>query len=411
MEPPGSTPSNYEGTEERRVTVFLCGDVMMGRGIDQILPHPSDPTIYEPVACDARTYIELAEAVNGPIARPVEFSYIWGDASAELQRVAPDARIVNLETGVTRSDEPRPKGINYRMHPENVGCLTVAGIDVCVLANNHVLDYGYSGLVETLETLHGGGLKTTGTGRTLTEARQPAAVDLGGNARVVVHGFGTNSSGIPSSWAATEDRSGVNFVSDLSEAEAAAIAECVREDKRNGDVTIASIHWGTNWGYEVSGAQIRFAHRLIDGGIDIVHGHSSHHPRPIEVYRNRIILYGCGDFINDYEGICGYEEYRPDLALMYFPTVNPANGESVQLRMMPMQLRKMRLNRAAPGDVRWLRDTLTRISMCFGSWVEEGDDGSLFLRWESTSGSQRDRDSQKQEFGIAKGGNANGYTL
>jgi poly-gamma-glutamate capsule biosynthesis protein CapA/YwtB (metallophosphatase superfamily) len=411
MEPPGSAASNTEGPEERRVTLFLCGDVMTGRAIDQILPHPSDPTIYEPVVRDARTYIELAEAVNGPIPRPVEFSYIWGDALTELQRLAPDARIVNLETSVTRSDEPWPKGINYRMHPENIGCLTVAGIDVCVLANNHVLDYGYCGLVETLETLHRAELKTTGAGRTLTEARQPAIVDLSSDARVLVHGFGTKSSGIPGSWAATEDRPGVNFVSDLSEAEAAAVAERAREGKRSGDVIIASIHWGTNWGYQVSGAQIRFAHRLIDGGIDIVHGHSSHHPRPIEVYRNRIILYGCGDFINDYEGICGYEDYRPDLALMYFPTVNPANGESVQLRMTPMQLRKMRLNRAAPGDVRWLRDTLTRISNCFGSWVEEGDDGSLFLRWESTSVFQRERDSHKQEFGIARGSDANGETV
>ena len=39
------------------------------------------------------------------------------------------------------------------------------------------------------------------------------------------------------------------------------------------------------------------------GGIDVVHGHSSHHPRPIEVYQRRLILYGCGDFIDDYEGI------------------------------------------------------------------------------------------------------------
>ena len=50
-------------------------------------------------------------------------------------------------------------------------------------------------------------------------------------------------------------------------------------------------------------SQIRFAHRLIDAGVDVVHGHSSHHPRPIEVYRGKLILYGCGDTIDDYEGI------------------------------------------------------------------------------------------------------------
>ena len=366
---------------ERPITVFLCGDVMTGRGIDQILPNPSEPRIYEEVVSDARTYVELAEDVNGPIPRPVDFSYIWGDALAELQRVAPDARIVNLETSVTVSDDAWPKGINYRMRPANIGCLAAAGIDVCVLANNHVLDYGYSGLFETLETLHQADLRITGAGRTLAEARQPAVVDLAADFRVVVHGLGTETSGIPPSWAADQDLARVNFLFDLSDETAAAIEESVWEIKRSQDVTIASIHWGGNWGYEVSREHIRFAHRLIDSGVDIVHGHSSHHPRPIEVYRNRLILYGCGDFINDYEGIHGYEQYRADLVLMYFATINPAGGDLVQLRMTPMQIRKMRLNRATPRDAEWLTERLARINMGFGSSVEGAEDGSLLLRW------------------------------
>ncbi len=368
-------------SRDRLVTIFLCGDVMTGRGIDQLLPHPSDPRIYEKFISDARTYVELAEDVNGPIPRPVEPSYIWGDALAELQQVAPDARMVNLETSVTVRDEPWPKGINYRMHPANVGCLADAGIDVCVLANNHVLDYSYSGLVETLETLDRAGLQTTGAGRTLAEARWPAVVDLADDSRVVIHGLGTETSGIPPSWAAAEDRPGVDVLFDLSDATAAAIEERVREVKQSQDVTIASIHWGTNWGYDVPREHIRFAHRLIDSGVDIVHGHSSHHPRPIEVYQNRLILYGCGDCINDYEGIGGYEQYRADLVLMSFATLNPASGDLVRLRMTPMQIRKMRLHRAAPRDVRWLTNRLARISMGFGSWLEEAEDGSLLLRW------------------------------
>jgi poly-gamma-glutamate capsule biosynthesis protein CapA/YwtB (metallophosphatase superfamily) len=368
-------------SRDRLATIFLCGDVMTGRGIDQLLPHPSDPRIYERFVSDARTYVELAEDVNGPIPRPVEPSYIWGDALAELQQVAPDARIVNLETSVTVSGEPWPKGINYRMHPANVGCLAAAGIDVCVLANNHVLDYGYSGLVETLETLDRAGLKTTGAVRTLAEARWPAVVDLADDSRVVIHGLGTETSGIPPSWAAAEERPGVDVLFDLSDATAAVIEERVREVKQSQDVTIASIHWGTNWGYDVPREHIRFAHRLIDSGVDIVHGHSSHHPRPIEVYQNRLILYGCGDFINDYEGIGGYEQYRADLVLMYFATLNPASGDLVRLRITPMQIRKMRLHRAAPRDVRWLTNRLARISMGFGSWLERAEDRSLLLHW------------------------------
>jgi poly-gamma-glutamate capsule biosynthesis protein CapA/YwtB (metallophosphatase superfamily) len=375
---------NMNVSGERHVTVFLCGDVIIRRGIDQILPHPSDPRIHEACVRDARPYVALAEAVNGPMPRPVELSYIWGDALAELQHVAPEARIVNLETSVTRSDDTWPKGINYRMHPANVGCLTTAGIDVCVLANNHVLDYGYSGLVETLEMLHRVGLQTAGAGRTLAEARQPAMVDVAANCRVVVHGFGTDTSGIPPSWAATEDLPGVEVLFDLSDETAAAIETRVRAVKRRQDITIASIHWGSNWGYEVPHAHVRFAHRLIDSGVDLVHGHSSHHPRAIEVYQKRLILYGCGDLINDYEGIRGYERYRDDLVLMYFATLHPASGDLVQLRMTPMQLRKMRLNRAMPGDVRWLTTRLTQITQGFGSRVEGVEDGSLLLRWERT---------------------------
>lgn len=364
----------------RLVTLFLCGDVMTGRGIDQILPHPSDPRIYEPLITDAQAYVELAENLNGAIPEPHGFSYIWGDALVELQRVAPDACIVNLETSVTRSDSALPKGINYRMNPDNVGCLTAAGIDVCVLANNHVLDYGHSGLVETLETLHRAGLKTTGAGRRLGEARRPAVVDVAADSRVVIHGFGTKTSGIPASWAAAEELPGIDFVFDLSDETAADIANRVRLAKRSGDITIASVHWGANWGYDVPPEHIRFAHRLIDGGIDVVHGHSSHHPRPLEIYRRRIILYGCGDFLNDYEGIRAHEEYRSDLALMYFATLNPASGDLVELRMTPMQIRQMRLNRVARRDAEWLAETLTRISVDFGSWVEGGDNGSLVLR-------------------------------
>jgi poly-gamma-glutamate capsule biosynthesis protein CapA/YwtB (metallophosphatase superfamily) len=365
---------------KRLVTLFLCGDVMTGRGIDQILPHPSDPRIYEPLITDAQAYVELAENLNGAIPEPHGFSYIWGDALVELQRVAPDACIVNLETSVTRSDSALPKGINYRMNPDNVGCLTAAGIDVCVLANNHVLDYGHSGLVETLETLHRAGLKTTGAGRRLGEARRPAVVDVAADSRVVIHGFGTKTSGIPASWAAAEELPGIDFVFDLSDETAADIANRVRLAKRSGDITIASVHWGANWGYDVPPEHIRFAHRLIDGGIDVVHGHSSHHPRPLEIYRRRIILYGCGDFLNDYEGIRAHEEYRSDLALMYFATLNPASGDLVELRMTPMQIRQMRLNRVARRDAEWLAETLTRISVDFGSWVEGGDNGSLVLR-------------------------------
>jgi len=364
------------------VTLFLCGDVMTGRGVDQILPHPSGPQIFEPYVKDAREYVSLAEAHNGPISKPVTGAYIWGEALSELARVVPDVRIINLETSVTESDDYwRGKGINYRMHPQNIACLTAAHVNVCGLANNHVLDYGYAGLTQTLETLTRAGVKPVGAGRTLAEAQAPAIVTLANATRVIVFAFGTDTSGIPSDWAARDDRPGVDLLPDLSEVTVRRIADRLRQVRRPRDIVVASIHWGSNWAYDVPREHVRFAHWLIDGGIDIVHGHSSHHPRPIEVYRDRLILYGCGDFIDDYEGIEGYEQYRDDLVLMYFATLSPATGELTALQMTPMQIRKMTLNKASRTDAEWLRDTLERVNGSYGTHVELTEERTLSVRW------------------------------
>ena len=120
---------------------------MTGRGIDQILSHPSSPALYEPYVTDARDYVRLAEMVHGAMPRRVSPAHVWGDALDLLRQHGPDVRIVNLETAITTSgDYWKDKGINYRMHPENVSVLLAAGIDIVALANNHVLDWGYGGL-------------------------------------------------------------------------------------------------------------------------------------------------------------------------------------------------------------------------------------------------------------------------
>jgi poly-gamma-glutamate synthesis protein (capsule biosynthesis protein) len=373
---------NISSRSAHGVRLFLAGDVMLGRGIDQVLPHPSDPRLYEPSVSSAARYVALAEKANGPIPRPVSFSYVWGDALDELRRAQPDARIVNLETGVTKSDNYAPKGINYRMGPGNIPCLTAAGIDCCVLANNHVLDWGQAGLLETLDTLTSAGIRTAGAGRNAAQASAPALLDAAGRGRIVIFAFGSETSGIPSDWAASENEPGVNLLRDMSDRTVERIAAQTLKAKRAGDVLVASIHWGANWGYESSRSQTRFAHGLIDAaGVDVVYGHSSHHPKGIEVYRQKLILYGCGDFLNDYEGIGGYEEFRDDLTVMYLPLLSRANGTLLELRMVPFQIRKFRLGRASRGDAAWLRDVLDREGARLGTRVMLGEDNTLRLAW------------------------------
>lgn len=364
------------------VEVFLGGDVMLGRGIDQILPRPGDPTLCERSVRDARTYVELAEAVNGPIPRPVDCSWPWGDALAILDGFRPDVRLVNLETSVTRSEHfAAGKGIHYRMSPDNVPALYAVRPDVCSLANNHVLDFGISGLEETLDVLTRAGIPVVGAGRNADEAARPvqAPSDVPGGGRVVVFAFGSTSSGVPASWAATADRPGIALLPDLSEETAAAITTQVSRVKRQDDLVVVSLHWGSNWGYGVAARQIRFAHRLVDGGVDLVHGHSAHHPRPIEVYRDHLILYGCGDLIDDYEGISGYEQYRDDLRLLYLATMERATGYLTALRMVPMQAHRMRLRPAARGDCEWLCRTLNRMSRRYGTRIALDADGLALI--------------------------------
>ena len=364
------------------VTLFLAGDVMTGRGIDQILPHPGDDRLHEGWLKSARDYVRLAERANGPVPNPVAFDYVWGSALAELDRRKPDARIVNLETAVTTSTDYEPKGINYRMSPANMPAITAAGIDCCVLANNHVLDWGTAGLLDTLTVLGGAGVRRAGAGCCPTDAAAPAVLATAKEARVLVFAFASTCSGVPRDWAAGTGKPGVNVLPSLAVQHAERLAQDILAVRRPHDLVVASVHWGPNWGYEIPDAQRRFAHHLIDAGaVDLVHGHSAHHFKAIEVYRNKAILYGCGDFIDDYEGIAGYEEFRDDLVLMYLPRIGAADGTLATLEMVPFQIRNMRLNPVSAPDRAWLLQRLNRECARFGTYAAVGADGMLRLHW------------------------------
>jgi poly-gamma-glutamate capsule biosynthesis protein CapA/YwtB (metallophosphatase superfamily) len=372
------------GDRATAVTLFLCGDVMTGRGIDQILSHPGDPVLHEPYVDSAAEYVRLAEVKNGPIPRRSGLAYIWGDALGELQRAAPDLRVINLETAVTTSNEyDVTKQIHYRMHPANIGCVTAAGVNCCVLANNHVLDWGRAGLLETVETLSKAGLKAAGAGRNLDEAARPAVFDPLGKGRVLVFACGCRSAGIPAHWAATDSRPGVWLIDEESPACVVEIANRVRRAKQPADIVVVSIHWGGNWGYEIPGAQTAFAHNLIDrASVDVIHGHSSHHVKALEVYRGKPILYGCGDLLTDYEGIAGREEFRDDLGLLYLLTIDLESRIVTQLEMTPTLLQRFRLTHPNSADTAWLMKRLNRDGRRWGTTVKQLADKRLALHWE-----------------------------
>ncbi len=118
--------------------------------------------------------------------------------------------------------------------------------------------------------------------------------------------------------------------------------------------------------------------------MDLLHGHSSHHVKGIEIYRGKAIIYGCGEFLNDYEGIPGYEEYRGDLALMYFPTLGRPSGRLQRFAMIPTQTRALRVNSVPEEGQRWLFETLNREGRKLGTSAELGAIHTFRLRWDDT---------------------------
>lgn len=331
---------------------------MLGRGIDQIQMYSTPSKIYEDYLRDARSYVRLAESINGEIPHDVPADYVWGEALALFSKRKPDLKIINLETAVTCSERYYPKGINYRMHPKNVSILEAAGVDICALANNHVLDWGLEGLKETLLTLDSENILYAGAGKTLDEAMAPAIIESK-DGRILFFSAAHLYSGVPSDWSATANLGGVFFIRHLNKETVEEINTLINSYKKPGDVVVFSIHWGSNWGYEIPRDHKKFARSLIDrAGVDIVYGHSSHHPRAIEVYEGRPIFYGCGDFINDYEGIGGHREFRGDLVFAYFLDFQFSPFKLRRIDMDCLKIKRFQLTRPSQKEVKWMYEML-----------------------------------------------------
>jgi poly-gamma-glutamate synthesis protein (capsule biosynthesis protein) len=231
-----------------------------------------------------------------------------------------------------------------------------------------VLDWGQEGLLDTLDTLDRLHIRHSGAGRDRAEALRPAVLELG-DRRIAVFSVGCADAGVSPRWSAREQRPGVHALVDLGADSARRLRHAIEPWRQPHTLVVLSLHWGPNWGFAIDAAHQRFAHQMIDdAGVDLVHGHSSHHVKGIEVHHGHLILYGCGDLLTDYEGITGYEAYRGDLGLMYFANIDDDNA-LVGLDMVPTRMHRFRITEADSQDTRWLATTLTRSGETLGTSV------------------------------------------
>ena len=310
---------------------FFPGDLMLARGVDQVLPNPlRNASLRESCCTHANDYVRLAMKKCAIQRKPTwTAKELLGDLLPALRSREPiDLSVVNLETSVTTNDEFWPrKGVCYRASKEN--CLDVLAtlrVDVLTLANNHTLDFGIKGLIDTLDAIDSA--SRVGAGRNDLQAFEPKIV-----ADTAVFGLCLENSGVPVSWQARRNAAGLALILDEHD-----LNRVAREIERTDvPIKIVSLHAGGNWGYSIEPETRMVCRRLIDAGAHFVHGHSSHHARSAELYKRRLILFGCGELLNDYEGIgdhAGFpsKTYNADLRYAYFPTLNDT-GEFTEMKI------------------------------------------------------------------------------
>ena len=334
--------------------LFLGGDVMTGRGIDQLFALHNPDDFGKPDYVSGQQYLSWSSLLHGPEVLPVRHDYIWGTALSILDTAQPDFRLVNLETSITASAAWEKKTYTFRMHPSNTACLNAAGLDCCVLANNHVLDFGMEGMHDTIGSLDSAGIGHTGAGSDIAEAERPFVKVLPGGKRILVFSWGFRDSGCGfAHWAADIKSPGINYLPDYSEASAKLMCRAIERYRRNGDLVVASLHWGRNRVQRIPPLHRAMARYLIDhADVDVIHGHSAHHVLEVEVYKGKPVLYGCGDLINDYEGKPENRQFRGYLGAMFFLDMDTGTHLLKSFHVRPVQRRRFRLELPLPEDVK-----------------------------------------------------------
>jgi len=300
--------------------------------------------------------------------RPPE--YPWGDTLPLLRRA--DALVGNLEFVLADDGEPWPgKTFHFRADRRAVASLEAAGFALVSVANNHVLDYGTDAALESLATLSERGIRFAGAGADADEARRPAVIrrdDL----TIALLAFTDNEP----DWEAGPESPGVHHVPvDLHDHRAAALLDAVARQREVADLVIASAHWGGNWGVAVPRDHRAFGRALVDAGADVVFGHSPHIVRGVEVYRGRPILYGAGDFVDDY-AVDPVE--RNDRAFVF--VLRTEDAVPTELRLHPTEIVGFHV-RLADRHAAEIADAMARRCAALGTrTVWDDDEGCLVIR-------------------------------
>jgi len=360
-------------------TILLLGDLMIGRLIDALLP--TSIAREHPESCpeDAAHTVDTYILPNNPQLKSYNYRSPWGNA-VDLIRSS-DGVLVNLETALTTGTTPWPgKVFNYRSHPGNVKCLTEVGLG------------GGSHKASTVQTLSDAGIEFAGAGRTKEEAAQPGIIELSGTDGKKWDVKCWSFSDHPTDWKSEECLNLIDYTSksrDLMKRQIMAADQTKDSKKTSGclGLKVVSMHWGPNYRWHPAHEIVATAHWLIDEcDVDLIHGHSSHHVQGVEVYKGKLIVYGCGDFVDDYAVDA---QWRNDLSAAWRVTVGEKEDrpddrlEVKKLEVFPNRIRKFQANLLKPEDQdhKWVEMKFRELCGRFGTNVEHdlGQDWQLVV--------------------------------
>lgn len=279
--------------------VFAPTNINLSRLIKTINPSPpriSKEIIYEnkepdkdkPIILIFGGDVMLSRQVNDRMRRYQDYTWPFLKIAPLFQ--AADLAIINLESPFTISNDYFvPTGsFSFKADPQAIIGLTTAGIDLTVLANNHIMNQGRAGLTTTKELTEANNIKTIGAGINEIEAHQPAIFTINNKK------FGFLAYAYPEDYSvATSDRPGIanldqeKMIIDIT-------------DLRNKvDVVIVNMHSGVEYTYQPNQQQISFARKAVEAGADLVVGHHPHWPQSWELYQNKPIIYSLGNLVFD----------------------------------------------------------------------------------------------------------------
>jgi poly-gamma-glutamate capsule biosynthesis protein CapA/YwtB (metallophosphatase superfamily) len=315
--------------------------------------------------------VMLGRLVNLAL-RTGDFAFPWGDTLSIFG--AADWKFCNLEcvlSDLVPAELPH-KTFHFRSDRRNAAVLKAAGIDAVSIANNHSLDFGEEALMDMLASLEAEGIGHAGAGANLEQAMRPALSITRTGITIGVLACTDNEPG----WAASEAKPGVWFVPpDPGDERAQQLLHQVRRLHGLSHLGIVSLHWGSNWGTDPEPGHRELAQALVRAGADLVFGHSCHVLRGVEIHEDALVVYGAGDFIDDY---AVDEVERNDRSLLFI--VDVERGRPARLKLQPTVICKLQARLADGREAGEILEKVRRICGRLGTRVViAGGQGTVTL--------------------------------